>query len=220
MDKLFCLDKRLMLCASLVDKNARLADIGTDHGYLPVWLLKNNLISFAIASDVNQKPLDAGRKNAEKYRIKNIDFRLGNGLETITPKDNIDTIVIAGMGGELICEILNNNPLIKNNVNLILQPMTKCSVLINYLYKNGFEIIKQEACESHNKHYTVLLAKYTGKEKDVDDMFSYIGKLNFENPAAKAYIAHQISNLENKGKGDEKYKILAEKIKEKIKCKK
>lgn len=218
MDKLFSLDSRLMTCASFVPNGARLADIGTDHAYLPVWLIKNNIVSYAIASDINDGPLLAGRKTAEKYYAENIDFRLGCGLETITDDDNINTIVIAGMGGELIAHILEDCKLtINKKIRFILQPMTKAHKLVDFLYKNGFEITKQKTCTSHNKHYTVMMVTYCGNNTDIDEVFSYIGILNPENNSDKLYLLSQIRNLEKQGKGNPHYSLLAEKIKEILK---
>lgn len=217
MDKLFCLDNRLMMCASFVPKGARLADIGTDHAYLPVWLLKQNLISYAIASDVNCRPLQAGKATAEKYQAENIDFRLGSGLETITEADDINCIVIAGMGGELISELLSKSPLVrKKNIRLILQPMTKPHKLIKYLYSEGFEISEQKTCKSHGKHYTVMTAVYSGNKQKIDEVFSYTGKLDTKNDCNISYLEGQIKNLEKQGKGDFHYNHIAEKIKELI----
>lgn len=212
---MFSLDNRLMMCAGFVPQGARLADIGTDHAYLPVWLLKQNRITYAIASDVNAGPLQSGKATAEKYQTENIDFRLGSGLETLTANDNINCIVIAGMGGELIAELLSKSQLIRNNnIKLILQPMTKAHTLIEYLYKEGFEIIQQKTCESHSKHYTILAVEYTGNHQNIDDVFSYTGKLDFRQDSDRQYILHQVRNLENQSKGNSHYGEIAEKIKE------
>lgn len=215
---MFSPDNRLMTCASFVPESARLADIGTDHAYLPVWLLKQNRISYAIASDVNPGPLQSGRATAEKYQAENIDFRLGSGLETLDESDNINCIVIAGMGGELIAELLSKSQLIRNkSVRLILQPMTKSHKLVEYLYSNGFEITEQKTCESHSKHYTVMAVEFTGNCIEIDDVFSYTGKLDFSCESDREYITHQINNLEKQAKGNPYYGEIADNIKEKLK---
>ena len=109
--RLFSLDERLTVCASLVREGARLADVGTDHAYLPVWLLNSGKITFAIASDINEKPLLRAKATAEKYSAQNIELRLGSGVSVLTPEDGISDIVIAGMGGEVIANILSQSEL-------------------------------------------------------------------------------------------------------------
>ncbi len=215
--KIYSLDNRLMMCASLVPNGARLADIGTDHAYLPVWLIKNNIISYAIASDINKGPLESGRATAEKYHCSNIDFRLGSGLQTLTKDDNIDAVVIAGMGGELIADLLDASDLVQNkNLSLILQPMTKSEVLIKYLYNNGFEILLQDCTVSSNKCYTVMLARYTGVKENVSDYNCYTGKLDLANQYCKRFVKQHIANLENKAKGDHTLLPLLQQLKESI----
>ena len=207
--KLFSLDERLLTCASLVRDSARLADIGSDHAYLPVWLLKRGKISYAIASDINEKPLLNGKATAEKYQAENIDFRLGGGLSTITEDDKITDIVIAGMGGEVIAEIISQSELVKNpGVNLILQPMTRSEDLIGFLYKNGFEIISQKALTSKGKSYTVIAAEYSGKRVEVSSIFRLVGKLDLTDIESVKFVNKQIRNLENKSRGDDSSKAL------------
>lgn len=216
-NRLFNLDSRLMMCASFVQQGARLADIGTDHAYLPVWLIKNKVVSYAIASDVNQGPLNSGKITANKYNCDNIDFRLGSGIETLSKQDNIDHIVIAGMGGELICHLISaNKDVINENVKFILQPMTKSEVLIKYLYNNGFEITKQKCVISGNKCYTVLLVSFTGKASDISDYFCYIGKLDLTDETSKLFIKNHINNLQNKVKGNKELLPLINNLKESI----
>lgn len=214
MDKLFCLDERLKKCASLVQKSARLVDVGTDHAYLPVWLLKSGKISFAIASDINEKPLENGRLTAEKYGEKNIEFRLGAGLDTIKEEDKITDVVIAGMGGEIISEIIASSPLTKDNkLNLILQPMTKSDELTAFLYKNGFEIKNQSCVISKGKCYTVMSVKYTGKTIEIEDTFPYLGKLDLKDKTNRLFIKTHIKHLENKSKGDSSLLPLIDRLK-------
>ena len=217
MSQIFSLDNRLSACASLVRKNARLADIGTDHAYLPVWLLLNNKISYAIASDINPSPLEMGRATAEKYKVQSIDFRLGNGLGSITKEDNITDIVIAGMGGEIISEIIINSPLTKDeSLNIILQPMTKSEELIKNLYKMGFEIVKQNCAVSNNKCYTIMKVHYRGKSVDVQEEFCYLGKLDLKDEKSIRFVNQHIKHLENKSKGDSNYKRLADILKKSL----
>ena len=207
--RLFSLDERLLTCAGLVRDGARLADIGSDHAYLPVWLLKRGKISFAIASDIGEKPLETGRQTAEKYKTENIEFRLGAGLDTIRPEDNITDVVIAGMGGEVIAEILSRNELSKNpGLNLILQPMTRSDELVGFLYENGFEIKQQTALNSKGRSYTVMAVRYCGKKVSTSSVFRIVGKLDMSNPESVRYIGKKIKDLENKSRVDESARAL------------
>lgn len=213
----FSLDKRLSLCASYVREGSLLVDVGTDHAYLPCYLLLNHKISSAIATDINEGPLSKGKECAEKYYLSDkIDFLLCDGLEKVR-NDNSDDIVIAGMGGELIRDIIKRWSFSKDShKHFILQPMTKYNVLIEYLYSNGFEIIKQDIAKCDNKIYTVILAKYTGKTSSHNECDFYIGKLNLDNHLSLDFLNNTIYHLENQAKGDESKKALITSIRKEI----
>ena len=120
-EKKLILQPRLQALADLVAGGARIADVGTDHGYLPVYLLQEKKIAFAIASDINVEPLEHARRTAKEFGItENIDFRLCGGLDLIG-NEEVDTVIIAGMGGETIAAILTAaNWLLKSNITLLL----------------------------------------------------------------------------------------------------
>lgn len=211
--KLFSLDERLFNCASLVRNGARLVDVGSDHALLPVWLLKSGKISFAIASDIGEKPLLSGRENANKYDVKNIEFRLGDGLSVIKPEDRITDIVIAGMGGEVIAKILGESELVKDKkLNLILQPMSRSEDLIGFLYENGFEITEQKALTSKGKSYTVIAAAYSERRLAVSSVFKLTGKLDLTDSESVKFIEKEIRNLENKSRGDRSAEALLDEL--------
>ena len=152
---------RLQAVADLVPPNAALADIGTDHAYLPAWLLGRGLVRRAIAADINKGPLDRARLTAQQYNCtEQMDFRLCNGLAGIAP-DEVDTIVIAGMGGETIAAILQAAPWVQDGrYALILQPMSVQSDLRGWLWHNGFSIQKEEIIREGDKLYNILVASY------------------------------------------------------------
>ena len=135
MNEPFKLDLRLMLCASFVRQDAKVADIGTDHAYLPVWLCKKGIAKSALACDIGQEPLQNGIKTIEKYNACDVvKARLCNGLSAIE-ENEVDDIIIAGMGGETIADIIGSWKYSKNpEKHFILQPMTKPQFLINFLY--------------------------------------------------------------------------------------
>lgn len=217
MSQIFSLDNRLSVCAGFVRNNAKLADIGTDHAYLPVWLISQGIIKEAVASDINKAPLEMGKATAEKYNIHGIQFRLGNGLETISTEDNITDIVVAGMGGEIISDIICSSPIAKNkDMNIILQPMTKSETLIENLYKSGFEIVEQKCTVSNNKCYTIMAVAYCGKSTDTEEIFNYLGKLDTRDENSQRFIMQHIKHLENKSRTDRHFKEIADILKKSL----
>ena len=215
--RLFSLDSRLSLCASFVRDGVKIADIGTDHAYLPIWLLLNGKIESALACDINEGPLNSGKADVLRYDLSDkITLRLSDGLENVEECE-ADDIIIAGMGGELISRILSDCSWAKNKEKrFILQPMTKCEVLIKWLYESGFEIIEQKACECDKKHYTVMVAKYTGNCTTPSRSFLYLGKLDTEDENSKAYLSHIVSHLEKRAIGDKSLNEVIESIKGRI----
>lgn len=216
--RIFKLDGRLSLCAYYVRRGSRLADIGTDHAYLPVWLMLNGIIKNAVACDINEKPLESGGECVEKYALKDkIELRLSDGLQKVD-KDEVDDIVIAGMGGELIEKIIADCDWIKDkNKHLILQPMTKHEQLIDFLYKNGFEIESQKACCAEKKYYTVISAYYTGKTKNCGLSELCIGKLDANDEMSQEFIKMTLNHLRKRALGDPAIKDEIKKLETVIK---
>lgn len=151
------LSPRLAALAALVPAGARLADVGTDHAYLPVWLLLRGKIRGAIASDVNQGPLDRGRETARLYGVaEKIDFRRCDGLAGLTAGE-ADTVVLAGMGGDLMARILAQAPWTRE-VTLLLQPMSSQEDLRQWLAENGYAITGEQVVREGEKFYQLLTA--------------------------------------------------------------
>lgn len=198
------LDSRLRLCANFVRNGARLADIGTDHAYLAVWLCRIGICPSAIAADINPEPLSRGTATIAEAGLSGvIETRLSDGLKNIG-RDEADDIVIAGMGGELIAKILSECEFSNDTEkHFILQPMTKSEVLIKWLYSNGFEIIEQDCCVAAEKCYTVLLVQFTNNFREIDEIFCYKAKLNpRNNETHKRFIQNHINRLHKKALGD------------------
>lgn len=209
MRPLFQLDPRLALCASFVPKGARLADIGTDHGYLPIWLAKAGRIAHAVAADLRPGPLERARENVRKYRVEQVvELRLSDGLLAIGPHE-ADFIVIAGMGGEVIASILAGAPWLRETgTRLALQPMTSAEDLRRYLAGNGFEIIEERPVLSQGRPYSALLAAFTGETGKKGVLFPHLGKLpetpladKAQREAALAYYEKQLRHLRNLEQG-------------------
>lgn len=168
------LTDRLLKIASLVDEGKKIADIGTDHGYIPVYLLKNDKIDFAILADVNKGPLDNARKEVRHNKLEDkVDLRLGSGIEVLN-ENEVDQIIIAGMGGILTSELLEAKTSVAQNAEkLILQPMQAQDELRKYLYKNGYEVINEVLVKEDFRIYEIIEAKYTGKKTEVSDEIYY-----------------------------------------------
>ncbi|WP_283607217.1 class I SAM-dependent methyltransferase [Faecalispora anaeroviscerum] len=198
---LFQLDPRLQLCADFVRTGAKMADIGTDHAYLPVWLEKQGRIRSAVAVDVRTGPLRKAEENLKRYQTEKISVRLSDGLAKILPEE-ADDIVIAGMGGELIARILSEAPWVRREgKRLILQPMTCARELRDYLLQNGFSVLREEAVESRGHVYSVMLMCWQPAQTEVGELYPYIGILRPNTPAARTYIEKQGTALRVRGHG-------------------
>jgi tRNA (adenine22-N1)-methyltransferase len=168
------LTPRLQAIAEMIPQGASLADIGTDHGYLPIALLKEAQIPYAIAADINEKPLASARKNTGEAFLDKMQFRLGNGIEPIEPGE-VDLVVIAGMGGELISEILSADwEKTRSIPTYILQPMVKVPVLRKFLHENHFRILDEELVREGKKFYQIIKVVH-GEEKDFNPIYEEIG---------------------------------------------
>lgn len=156
------LDKRLSAVAALVRQGSRLADIGTDHAYLPVHLVQSGVCPSAIASDIGAGPLEAARRTVtENGLTSEITLRLGDGLSTVSAGE-VEDIAIAGMGGETIVAILEATPYIQDpRLRLILQPMTRAEDLRRWLLSHGFTILEEHLITDGRHLYPVLAAEYT-----------------------------------------------------------
>lgn len=162
---------RLKTLAKMVDHNSRVADIGTDHAYLPIELVKNGRVKFAIASDIGQGPLLNAKKDIEEAGLQDsIETRLGNGLETITKKDEIDTVIVAGMGGKLMTEILNSAWFKGFHFpTLILEPNVGESGVRSWLMIHGYKIIQEKILAEAGHIYELIKAVLTKKVKPLTE---------------------------------------------------
>ena len=151
------ISKRLLCCASMVQSGARVADIGTDHGYLGIYLLQTGAARHVIACDLRKDPLENARRNAKLFGVDGeMELRLSDGLEKILP-DEVDTVVMAGMGGDLIQKILSQCPWRKREgLQFILQPQSAGNVLRRWLCEDGFEIQREEPVQDGHFLYTVM----------------------------------------------------------------
>ncbi len=217
------LSPRLNAAASLVRGGGTVADIGTDHGYLPVFLLQSGKIKAAVASDIRKSPLDNAKKTVEKYELSDkISLRLSDGLREFSYGE-ADEIIFAGMGGTLIAEKMKETGWVKNgSLHFIFQPQSRAEELREYLYNNGFMILNEIAVHEGKRYYIAFDAVYTGKNTDYDLADCFTGKIPKTEDGRK-YVLLQLLRTEKrynavKNNGDieetEKLKNLTEKLKE------
>lgn len=197
MKRMFSLSPRLQAVADLVPRGARLADVGTDHGRLPVWLVRQGWISRAVASDLRPGPLGRGQALAQRWEVADrVSFRLCDGLASIAPEE-AEVITIAGMGGETIADILQAAPWVRERGRLcILQPMSGQEGLRRYLSENGFAILREVLVLEENTLYVVLLAR-GGEMPPLSGGEIWVGRQTpeTESPLRARYLEQELSKL-------------------------
>ncbi len=200
--RMFQLDPRLAQCAAMVREGCKVVDLGTDHGYLPIWLAKQGKVKKAIATDVNVKPLQKAAGNVRKYKVTSlVDIRISDGLEVVFPPE-VDDIVMAGMGGDLIIQIIGSAPWLKDpEKHLILQPMSSIPDLRRFLAREGYAVQEEQAVIADNRVYTVMLASYDPFQVPKDPLYPYIGLLDDQTPAGKQYLQREVFHLHNQAEG-------------------
>lgn len=173
------LSNRLMSAVPYVREGAFVADIGTDHAYLPIYLCLRGQIRGAVAADIGKGPLAIAAANIRENGLSDrIPTCLSDGLEHILPYAPTD-IIVFGMGGELIVSILHATPWVKDaSIRLILQPMTKSEILRAYLLENGFNIIGESLTEDQGRIYQTLCAEYDGKARTDTPLALFAGRQN------------------------------------------
>ena len=195
MERRLQLQPRLQLLADMVPEGCRLADVGTDHGYLPVYLLQRRRIRGAVAADIGAEPLAHARRTAEAYGVTGIDFRLCDGLRDIAP-DEVDTVVIAGMGGETIIAILEGAAWTKDGAHtLLLQPMTKAADLRYWLAVNGYGFTEERLVWDKNYLYPVLRVTGGGTPQALTERQALTGVALDNDPLYREYLTQQADKL-------------------------
>ena len=190
------LSKRLQSIIENMENVNILADIGTDHGYIPIYSLEKDLCKKAIAIDINKDPLDKAKINSVLEGVDDkIEFRLGSGLKPLKIGE-AECAIIAGMGGNLIKDILEENLEIAEAMDyLILQPAQNPEVLREYLYSNNYEVIKEDLCMDDGIFYEIFKIRVRNGEKTVLDKIYYEVSpilLRQKHPLMKDYLEHKI----------------------------
>ncbi len=158
------LSKRLQMNVSLVPQGARVADIGCDHGYAAIWLIQNQVTEKMIALDINEGPITRAKEHIRREGLQSrIACRRSNGMEKLEPGE-VDTLMIAGMGGPLMIDILNARPDVLAKVQtLVLQPQSEIGLVRDKLSDFGFQLVQEKACRDEGKFYFAMLANRSEK---------------------------------------------------------
>ena len=189
---------RLLAIAGCVEQGAAVADIGTDHAYIPIYLVLNGIAKRAVAMDLRTGPLERAKQNICSYRVENtVKTRLSDGLSELK-EGEVDTVIIAGMGGILINEILDaRRDLWKSVDTFILQPMTAVEETRRYLEQNGFIIQHELLAKEDHKLYSILTIK-KGYMKIEKEVYYVIGKRLMEehSPYVQELICSKMCEFE------------------------
>lgn len=190
------LSKRLTVVAHMVTKGSRLADVGCDHGYIPITLLREGHIPYAIAMDVNQGPLDRAKQNIEQFAAAQyIETRLSDGVSALQPGE-ADAVIIAGMGGNLMIRILENGKEVFDQTKeLILQPQSEIAGVRRYLQDHGYKIVDEEMVYEDGKYYMMMKVVHGHMQYDQRIDFEY-GQvlLQKKHPILKDFLNKKMEN--------------------------
>ena len=205
------LDKRLSCVASLINQCVCVIDVGTDHAYLPVFAVQSGICETALACDVKIGPLENARQTVKSFGLEDrIKTVLSDGLDSVKPTKNC-CVVLAGMGGILIRELLGRATwLFDEGIQIVAQPMSHAEQVRQFFYENGFAITEEKTAADGKHCYLALSAVYTGKKTEYTSAKAYYGKLfESEDGTAHVYLKRQYDRLKKRYNAilqDEKYK--------------
>ena len=195
---------RLLMAASLVCGGKTVCDVGCDHGKLSLYLVKSGKAEKIIATDINRMPLQKAIDLFSENGISDkAEFHLTDGLQGLTETDDITHVVICGLGGDTIAQIIHNAPFIRENrVKLVLLPAQSGDKVRKFLYENGYSITGEHTVGENKKFYTAITAEYTGETVEYDAYRCFIGESEQCTGAdAKGYFEMVLTRLEKKAKG-------------------
>ena len=190
------LDGRLRLTAEMVPAGARVADVGCDHARLPIALVRSGRCSSVIASDLRQGPLLSAQENIARAGLEDkISLRLSDGLDGIAPGE-ADCVVMAGMGGILITQIIQRAAGLKNpSVCLVLQPMSDAHLVRMALWDSGFALEREEAAMANRRVYSVMRARYCGQRQKYVPADCYAGLLTLGGELERRRLEREVRSL-------------------------
>lgn len=195
---------RLLTAAGLVLGGKTVCDVGCDHGKLSLYLIQSGRAERIIATDINKMPLqkavDLFGENGLSHKAR---FYLTDGLQDIGDTEDISHVVICGLGGDTMAQIIDKAPFIKHNkVKLVLLPAQSGNKIRRYLYDNGFEITGETTVSENKKFYSAICARYTGVKTEYTDFDCFVGKSRYcTDDSAKGYFEMLHTQLEKRRKG-------------------
>lgn len=187
----------------MIRPDKRVCDIGTDHAYLPVYLVSNGISPSALACDIGKGPLENARKSVEAELLSDkIKLRLSDGLDNVR-EEEADDFVFCGMGGTLMAQLIGRCGWLRNpDKHIVAQPMSHIDDIRRFFIQNGFEIEDERVCEDSGHIYAALSAHYTGEIKSYPPGFVYYGRLaENSDELSRKYIEKQLSRLLNHLRG-------------------
>lgn len=194
------LSERMLMAAKMVRKGNAVADIGTDHAYLPAYLILNGISPKALACDVRKGPLENAKKTVEHYGIEDkITLRLSDGFDEIEPFEAQD-LIMCGMGGTLMEQLVSRTYWLKDSSKrIIVQPQSHAEDIRRFFVENGFEIMFEDACTDSGKLYCAIAAEYTGKIVQRPVSYIYTGKLpECSKKEARFFLENTVARLRKK----------------------
>lgn len=192
------LSKRLAIVKSLVPKGARLLDVGSDHAFLPIALLKEGLISEAVVTDINKGPLERGKENFGRlFPHAKVSFVLSDGFDKVD-RGAADTAAICGMGGLLIADIIKRAGPKAKEMLLLLQPMSHQNDLRRFLWDEGFAIEDELFALEGDKAYVIFKVRFCGEKTEFSYPDLFLGKLRPDTPEFKLYLKKQLVAAEKR----------------------
>lgn len=191
------LDERLQAICRFVRPGSRIADIGTDHGYLLAKLLLDETAVFGYGTDIHKKPLEKAKETIAAHGLsEKVALLCTDGLQGIAP-DQVDDVVIAGMGADTILHILDAAGWNDSHHRFVLQPMSKLPFLRIQLRQRGYEILAEKAVFVKHFTYTILQVRYTGTPQQTSPLFAWTGKIPKTDPEnAVLYIKKQLQTVQ------------------------
>lgn len=179
----------------MVPDGARVCDVGTDHGYLPAALIKCGRVTSVVATDIREKPLENARNNLARLGVENVRLLLCDGLSGVSRVD-ADTVIIAGMGAEVISGILERCDFVRDpSVLLLLQPMTSPELLRDCLAAQGFRVEREPTVEDTGRIYSVMQARFDGVLRELSPTERFAGLVTAHDETGRRYLEKQYRRL-------------------------
>ena len=193
------LSPRLMTAASMINPCRKTVDIGTDHAFLPAFLVLNSKTEKVLACDIGIQPLENARKTVTEYSLnEKIELRVSDGLKSVSPTE-AQEISICGMGGTLMAQILSDAPWIKSeDIHLVLQPMTHCEDVRRFLCENGFVIDREECVADNGRLYCCISAYWKNVYSPKEEGYYYFGELLSQHGLARDFVQKQFDRIKKR----------------------